>query len=162
MLSSTERPGKRRVFWYVRARPELGPDPRGQMGHVLPRHLDRPGGRREVARDEVEERRLAGAVRAEDGTALAVRDVEIDVAHGLNAAEAPADPPQAEDRLGVRWCCCGHSRYLMTWVVMTPFLTTLTLPCHGVFSFLHGGCVRPGGGLDGLNRPPNVWSTFGT
>ena len=43
-----------------------------------------------------------------------------------------------------------------------PFLTTLILPCHGVFTFLHGGCVRPGGGLDGLNRPPNDWDTFGT
>ena len=28
--------------------------------------------------------------------------------HGPNAAEAPADPPQAEDRLGVQWCCCSH------------------------------------------------------
>ena len=28
------------------------------------------------------------------------RDVEVDVSHGLDAAEAPADPPQAEDRLG--------------------------------------------------------------
>jgi hypothetical protein len=33
---------------------------------------------------------------------LAGRDVEVDVAHGLDAAEAPADPPEAEDRLGVR------------------------------------------------------------
>ena len=110
------------------------------MRHVAPHHLDRSGRGLEVARDEVEQRRLPGAVRPEDGTALAVRDVEIDVAHGLNAAEAPADPPQAEDRLGgFAWCCCGHLRYLMTWVVMTPFLTTLTLPCHGRLPFLHGG-----------------------
>ena len=71
-------------------------------GDVLAEHLDRAGRGREVARDEIEERRLPGAVRAEDRTALAVRDVEIDVAHGLNTAEAPADPPQAEDRLGAR------------------------------------------------------------
>ena len=44
---------------------------------------------------------LPGAVRAEDGAALAVRDVEIDVAHGLHPTETPADPPQAEDRAGV-------------------------------------------------------------
>ena len=45
----------------------------------------------------------------EDGAPLAVRDVEVDVAHGVEAAEAPADPPQAEDRLGVFGCCCfGH------------------------------------------------------
>jgi hypothetical protein len=30
-----------------------------------------------------------------------VRDVEIDVAHGLHPTETPADPPQAEDRAGV-------------------------------------------------------------
>jgi hypothetical protein len=29
-----------------------------------------------------------------------VRDVEVDVAHGIEAAEPPADPPQAEDRAG--------------------------------------------------------------
>jgi hypothetical protein len=29
-----------------------------------------------------------------------VRDVEIDVAHGLHPAETPTDPPQAEDRIG--------------------------------------------------------------
>ena len=35
----------------------------------------------------------------------------------------------------------------MTCLVMTPFLTTLILPCHGSVFFTHGGCVRPGGGL---------------
>ena len=89
--------------------PELGAHPRGQMRDVLPHHLDRARRRLEVAGDEVEEGRLAGPVRAEDRAALAVRDVEIDVAHGLDAAEAPADPPQAEDRLGARvWCGCRH------------------------------------------------------
>ena len=68
-----------------------------------------PERRREVARDDVEERRLAGAVRAENGAPFAVRDVQVDVAHGVEAAEPPADPPQAEDRLGVLGCCClGH------------------------------------------------------
>jgi hypothetical protein len=62
-----------------------------------------------VAGDDVEERRLACAVRAEDGAPLAVRDVQVDVAHGVKAPEPPADPPQAEDRLGVLGCCClGH------------------------------------------------------
>src|SRR5260370_33861402 len=50
----------------------------------------------------------------------------------------------------------------MTLFVTTPFFTTLILPCHGVTSFLHAGCVRPGGGLDDVNRPPNDWLTFGT
>ena len=53
--------------------------------------------------------------------------------------------------------------YLMTWFVITPFLTTLILPCHGSFAFLHAGWVGPAGrACSALNRPPNVWSTFGT
>ena len=35
------------------------------------------------------------------GAPLAVRDVEIDVLHGDETPEAPADPPQAEGRLGM-------------------------------------------------------------
>ena len=34
------------------------------------------------------------------------RDVEVDVADGMEAAEPPADPPQAEGRLGVLGCWC--------------------------------------------------------
>ena len=88
--------------------PERRPDPGGEMRDVPSHHLDRSRRGLEVARDEVEERRLARAVRTQDRTAFAVRDVEIDVAYGLNSAEPPTDPPQAEDRLGVRGCCCGH------------------------------------------------------
>src|SRR5258707_765611 len=74
-----------------------------------PRESPDAGSRREVAGDDVDQRRLAGAVRAENRTPLAVRDVEIDVAHGVEAAEPPADPPQAEDRLGVLgYCSLGH------------------------------------------------------
>ena len=50
----------------------------------------------------------------------------------------------------------------MTWLVMTPFRTTLIFPCQDSFCFLQGGCDRPGGGLDFLKSPLNVWSTFGT
>ncbi len=37
-------------------------------------------------------------------------DVEVDVVDGVEPAEPPADPPQAEGRLGVLddWCCFGH------------------------------------------------------
>ena len=72
-------------------------DPRaGRAGCVtsLPEELDRPVRRRELAGDDVEERGLPRPVRAEDRPPLAGRDVEIDVAHGVKAAEAPADPPQ--------------------------------------------------------------------
>ena len=52
--------------------------------------------------DQVEERRLAGAVGPEDGPALAGPYLEVHVAHGVDAAEAAVDPPQAEDRRGAR------------------------------------------------------------
>ena len=80
--------------------PELRPQPRRQRPHLLPAKLDGARARCDVAGDDVEQRRLSGAVRAEDGAPLAVRDVEIDVAHGDEAAVAPADPPQTEDRRG--------------------------------------------------------------
>ncbi len=90
--------------------PELRARARRERGDVGAEKLDRPRGRREVAGDDVEERCLAGAVRPEDGALLAVGDVEIDVAHGVEAAEPPADPPQTEDRLGVLGCPrFGHS-----------------------------------------------------
>ncbi len=33
-------------------------------------------------------------------------DVEVDLADRVEAAETPADPPQAEGRHGVFGCCC--------------------------------------------------------
>ena len=81
--------------------PSLARERGGRRADVSPAELDRARARRDVARDHVEQRRFSGPVRAEDGPTLAVRDVEVDVAHGVEAAEAPADPPQAEDRRGV-------------------------------------------------------------
>ena len=83
------------------AHAELRAGARRQRRDLVAEELDRAGGRRHVTGDDVEQRRLPGAVRAENGAPLAVRDVEIDVTHGVEAAVAPADPPQAEDRLGV-------------------------------------------------------------
>ena len=93
-----------------------------------------------------------------------MRDVEIDVAHGDESPEAPADPPQAEGRLGVfeRTVLLRSPTYLTTWFVTLPFVTTLILPCHGSFCFLQAGSCGPAAGLIGLNVPPNDWSTFGT
>src|ERR1700741_3391571 len=70
----------------------------GQLCDLVALKLDRARARGKVARDHVEERRLAGAVRPEDRTPLAGCDIQVDVAHGVEAAEPPADPPQAEDR----------------------------------------------------------------
>ena len=62
------------------------------MGDVAAHHLDRSRRRPEVAGNEIEERRLARPVGPENRTALAVRDVQIDVAYGVDAAEPRPTP----------------------------------------------------------------------
>jgi hypothetical protein len=52
---------------------------------------DRAGGEVETAADQVEQRSLAGAVRADDGVAFALRDVEADAADDLEVAERLGD-----------------------------------------------------------------------
>ena len=60
------------------------------LGHVLAEEAHAAGGRREVAGDDVEQRRLAGAVGAEHGPALAGRHRERDVVDGAQRAERRA------------------------------------------------------------------------
>src|SRR6185503_11714925 len=74
--------------------PHADPAPGGQIGHVGAEELNGARGRRELAGDDVEERRLPGPVWPEDGAPLAGPDLQVDAADGLQAAEAPADPPQ--------------------------------------------------------------------
>src|SRR3569623_1268229 len=64
-----------------------GPQARDQIAIQL--HLAR--GRRDVAADQVERRRLAGAVRADDGVALALGDAEVEVPDDADIAEALFD-----------------------------------------------------------------------
>ncbi len=84
---------------------------------------------------------LPGAVRAEDRAPLALGDVEVHAVACEQPAETPADPPQAEGRRGVLdgRVLLRSPTYLMTWFVMTPFLTTLILPCQGSFLLTQGG-----------------------
>ncbi len=73
-----------------------------------PKKRMRAGGRREVAGDRVEQRRLAGAVRAEHRAPFAGRDPQIDVGERDQRAEMPADalelermaPPEPWRRVG--------------------------------------------------------------
>src|SRR5581483_278223 len=53
---------------------------------IVPVRLDRAAGRRDDAADDRDERRLARAVRAEQGEDLAFLDLEADVAKRLMAA----------------------------------------------------------------------------
>ena len=134
--------------------PALGPLPGRHRRHVLAEELDGAGRRGQVARDDVEEGGLAGPVRAEDGPTLAVSDIEIDVTHGEQPAEAPADSPQAESRRGDRdgGRSLGHA-YLMTLFVMTPFVISRILPCHGSFFFTHCGLRAAGRRARRLEQP---------
>ena len=80
------------------------PDPRSgarrRCRHIVAEQFDRTRRDVVIAGDQVEQRRLAGAVRTQDRPALPGDDLEVDVAYRVQAAEAPADPPQAEGRLG--------------------------------------------------------------
>jgi hypothetical protein len=69
--------------------PEALPDAlvRRQVGDVFAEEMDPPGSGREVAGDGVEERRLAGAVGAEDRRLLAGGDRERDVVDGAQRTE---------------------------------------------------------------------------
>jgi hypothetical protein len=69
------------------------------FGHVLAEQQHLPGRRWENSGDEIEQRGLAGAVRADDGLAVARHDLERDVAHGVQAAEALGQALELEDRL---------------------------------------------------------------
>ena len=89
---------------------EPRPLARRDLRDVPAEHLDRPARRGKVAEMTLKKRRLPRAVRPEDRSPLAGRDVEVDVVDGEEPTEPPADPPQAEGRLGVLdgWCCFGH------------------------------------------------------
>ena len=90
-LSSTLKPGNGRTIWKVR------PMPRRQMPSGG-RPLDALAGERDGAAigrkhpgDHVEQRGLAGAVRADHGEDAALRHLEADAVHGHKPAEPFAD-----------------------------------------------------------------------
>src|SRR2546422_600426 len=65
----------------------LDEQPRRLAGHVLALEGHPPRVRAHQPRDQVEERRLAGAVRADDGVDRSLADREGDVVDGDEAAE---------------------------------------------------------------------------
>ena len=85
--------------------------PCGRVRDVGAVQLDGAGRGWDVAGDDVEECRFPGPVRSENRSPFAVGDVQIDVTDGDETREAPADPPQAEGRLGVfEGLCCFAQR----------------------------------------------------
>ena len=79
------------------ADPALGDRVRRLPRQVLTGEDDLPLRRLVHAGDHVEERRLAGAVRADQADDRALRDHEVDVRHGDEAAELLAHPDRLED-----------------------------------------------------------------
>ena len=68
-----------------------------QAADVLASKKDLPGVVSEIAGDQVEERRLAGAVGADDRAQVALGDGQVHAAHGLDAAEMLAQADGLED-----------------------------------------------------------------
>src|SRR4029077_1013889 len=82
------------------APPETGG--RGERGHVVAAKEHAARGRRQQSGDEVKQRGLAGAVRADDRAQLARLYREVDPGHGLQGPEGAAEPPRFQQR--------GHAR----------------------------------------------------
>src|SRR6266702_5274691 len=68
-----------------------------QAGHDLAVELDLAAGRRELAEDAVEQRRLAATVRPDQAEDLALADVEADAVDRGDAAKALLDVGDFED-----------------------------------------------------------------
>ena len=87
----------RRSVWNVRAIPRPRDLVRLEAGDALAVEDDVATGRLVDARDQVEQRRLAGAVRADHADDLAPVDVEIEIVDDLEAAEGHRDALQIEE-----------------------------------------------------------------
>jgi hypothetical protein len=69
----------------------------GPTRHILAEQQHLARRRREYPGYQIEQRRLAGAVRADNRLAVARHDLERDVAHGAQAAEALGQPVELKD-----------------------------------------------------------------
>ena len=95
-FSSTLILPKMRRFWKVRAIPSARARAGDRLVIVSPPKPDAPGGDALQPADDVEQRRLAGAVRADERGDLALADLHGDVVHGLEAAELDGDALDAQ------------------------------------------------------------------
>ena len=96
MFSSTLRAGSSFTCWKVRARPSAATRRGGRCAAGAPNSADVAGTGRQHAADQVEQRRLAGAVRADQRDDLAGVHGEADVAVRRQAAEVARDRLQRE------------------------------------------------------------------
>ena len=98
-LAVTSRPGTRSSSWKIVATPAACAA-RGSAKRTgaVDQHL--AGVRLDHAREHVHQRRLAGAVLAEQRMDLAAVEIEVDAAQRLDAAETLDDPAHGEQRRG--------------------------------------------------------------
>ena len=89
--SRTVESGNSSMRWNVRPMPSRARSWTRQAGDVGAVELDRAAVGAEDAEDAVEERRLAGAVRADQPDAFARLDVDVDLVEGDDAGELLAD-----------------------------------------------------------------------
>ena len=87
--------GTRLISWNAMATPAARAASAVKDGQRHAADLDRPRRRRLHAAQDLQDRRLAGAVLAEQRMHLARQDVEIDIVERANAAEAHVDVPHA-------------------------------------------------------------------
>src|SRR2546425_783562 len=81
-------------------RPAAGPPVLGQARDVVVEERDAAGARRQHAGDEVEQRRLAGAVGADERAALARADGELHAVDGTKPTEPLRDLLQPQRKVG--------------------------------------------------------------
>ncbi len=103
MLSRTVSDPKTSRRWNVRARPSRANWCGRAPVTSLPSTKIRPCVRLLHAGGDVEQRRLAGPVRPDEADDLPVLQVEADVVHRQEPAEADADVTQLDRRDGRRW-----------------------------------------------------------
>src|SRR3990170_4320945 len=82
----------------------------GGMRDVAPTKVDRPRPRVEQAADRLEGRRLAGAIRADQGDDLALANLEGDALEGVDLAVVGVDVAQLEDDVARRSVAGGRGR----------------------------------------------------
>ena len=84
------------VTWKVRPRPRRQRSGGRQPADLLAPHVDLSGVVGEIAGDQVEERGLPGAVRADDRAQIAGGHGEVHAVDGLDAAEVLLEADRAE------------------------------------------------------------------
>ena len=97
MFSATVSVGASWNSWKMMAHAEVARRDRGELVVALAVDLDLARVGRVVAGDDLDERRLAGAVLAEQGEDRAAGGVEVHPVEDLDAAERLADPVRAQE-----------------------------------------------------------------